>query len=69
MRDLGMSGVHPRAAGRTTVPDPGAPGRPDLVRGGFGPPVPTTAPAGDATCPRAGEGWPCLATVFVFNKN
>ena len=63
MRDLGMSGVHPRAAGRTTVPDPGAPGRPDLVRGGFGPPVPTTAPAGDATCPRAGEGWPCLATA------
>lgn len=64
MRDLGISGVHPRAARRTTVPDPGAPERPDLVRRDFRPPVPTTVLVGDTTYLRTGEGWPCLATVI-----
>ena len=41
MRDLGIRGVHPRAPKRTTVPDPGAPARPDLVRRDFDRPVPT----------------------------
>lgn len=65
VREPGLSGVHPRASRRTTVPGPGpgAPARPDLVRGEFGAPVPTTAPVGDATCLGTGEGRPCLATA------
>ena len=63
MRELGVRGFRPRAAKRTTVPDPGAPARPDLVRRRFNPPVPTTVPCGDITHLRTGEGRPCLASV------
>ena len=42
MRELGMRGVVRNARKQTTVPDPGAPSRPDLVRRRFRPPVPTT---------------------------
>ncbi|MBM6776400.1 IS3 family transposase [Collinsella tanakaei] len=42
MRGLGIRGVVRNARKTTTVPDPGAPARPDLVRRRFRPPVPTT---------------------------
>ena len=63
MRELGVRGFRPRAAKRTTVPDPGAPARPDLVRRWSSPPVPTAVLCGDITYLRTGEGWPCLASV------
>ena len=63
MREPGVRGFRPRAAKRTTVPDPGAPARPDLVRRRFDPPVPTTVLCGDITYLRTGEGRPCLASV------
>ena len=63
MRELGLRGFRPRSSKRTTVPDPDAPARPDLVRRRFDPPVPTTVPCGDITCLRTGEGRPCLASV------
>ena len=64
MRELGIRGFRPRSPKRTTVPDPGAPARPDLVRRRFRPPVPTTVLCGDITYLRTGEGWPCLASVI-----
>ena len=63
MRELGLRGFRPRSSKRTTVSDPGAPARPDLVRRRFSPPVPTTVPRGDITCLRTGEGRLCLAPV------
>ncbi|MCF6412997.1 IS3 family transposase [Collinsella tanakaei] len=64
MRELGMRGAAPNARKVTTVPDPGAPSRPDLVRRRFRPPVPTTVPAGDIAYLRTGQGWLYLATVI-----
>ena len=61
MRELGIRGCRPRSRKRTAVRDPDAPDRPDLVRGRFAPPVPTTVPCGDIAYPKAGEGRPCLA--------
>ena len=52
MRELGISGHAPRSRKRTTVPDPDAPARPDLVRRRFRPPVPTTVLCGDITSPQ-----------------
>lgn len=63
MRELGVRGFRPRAAKRTTVPDPDAPDRPDLVRRRFDPPVPTTVLCGDITYLKTGEGWLYLASV------
>ena len=63
MRELGVRGFRPRAAKRTTAPDPGAPARPDLVRRRFNPPVPTTVLCGDITYLKTGEGWLYLASV------
>ena len=63
MRELGLRGFRPRSSKRTTVSDPDAPARPDLVRRRFNPPVPTTVLCGDITYLRTGEGWPCLASV------
>ena len=63
MRELGVRGFRPRAAKRTTAPDPGAPARPDLVRRRFNPPVPTTVPRGDITYLKTGEGRLHLAPV------
>ena len=63
MRELGLRGFRPRSSKRTTVSDPGAPARPDLVRRRFDPPVPTTVLCGDVACLRTGEGRPCLASV------
>lgn len=64
MRDLGIRGVAPNSRKRTTVPDPGAPPRPDLVRRDFEPPVPTTVLCGDITYLKTGQGWLYLATVI-----
>lgn len=64
MRELGMRGHRPRSRKRTTVQDPDAPARPDLVRRRFEPPVPTTVLVGDITYLRTGEGWLYLASVI-----
>ena len=64
MGELGIRGCTPNASKRTTVPDPRAGSKPDLVRRNFRPPVPTTVLAGDITYLRTGEGWLYLATVI-----
>jgi transposase InsO family protein len=64
MRELGIAGAQPRASKRTTIADPEAPGRPDLVRRRFDPPVPGTFLVGDITYVKTGEGWAYLATVI-----
>lgn len=64
MRELGIRGVHPRSPKRTTVPDPGAPERPDLVRRGFDRPVPTCWLVGDITYLRTGQGWLYMAVAI-----
>ena len=64
MRGLGIRVVVRNARKTTTVPDPGAPARPDLVRRRFRPPVPTTVLAGDITYLRTGQGWLHLAVAI-----
>lgn len=64
MRELGIQGVHPRASRRTTVPDPDAPLRPDLLRRDFESPVPTIRLVGGITCLRTGQGWLYMAAVI-----
>lgn len=64
MRELGIRGVAPHAKKRTTIPDEGAPARPDLVKRDFTSPVPTYKLVGDITYLRTGEGWLYLATVI-----
>lgn len=64
MRELGIRGVHPRTSKRTTVPDPDAPARPDLIRRDFESPVPTVKLVGDITYLRTGEGWLYMAAVI-----
>lgn len=63
MRELGIRGVHPRASRRTTVPDPAAPARPDLVGRAFDRPVPTCWLVGDITYLKTGQGWLYMAAV------
>ena len=64
MREQGIRGCHPRRSKRTTVPDPNAPSRPDLIRRDFSAPVPTTRLVGDITYLRTGQGWLYLSTVI-----
>jgi transposase InsO family protein len=64
MTDLGIEGIQPRKPKKTTIPDPNAKDRPDLLRRCFYPPVPTTFLVGDITYLRTGEGWLYLATVI-----
>lgn len=59
-----MRGCAPNAKKRTTIPDPKAKPRPDLVRRDLAGPVPTCRLAGDITYLRTGEGWLYLATVI-----
>lgn len=54
---LGIRGCTSNAKKRTTVPDPNAKSRPDLVRRDFTSPVPTYKPVDDITYLRTGEGW------------
>ena len=64
MAELGICGVQPRTSKKTTIPDPGASTRADLVRRRFCPPVATTVLVGDITYLKTGEGWLYLATVI-----
>lgn len=64
MRELGIRGCTPNAKKRTTIPDPKAKPRPDLVRRDFTSPVPTYKLVGDITYLRTGEGWLFLATAI-----
>lgn len=67
MRELGIRGCTPNARKRTTIPDPKARPRPDLVRRDFTSPVPTYKLVGDITYLRTGEGWLYLSTVIDPN--
>ena len=64
MREMGICGAVPHEKKRTTIPDEGAPARPDLVKRDFTSPVPTYKLVGDITYLRTGEGWLYLATVI-----
>lgn len=64
MRELGAAGCHPRRRKATTVADPAAPSRPDLIRRDFASPVPTCRLVGDITYLRTGQGWLYLAVVI-----
>ena len=64
MRELGIRGIAPNSRKRTTIPDEGAPSRPDLVRRDFTSPVPTYKLVGDITYLKTREGWLYLATVI-----
>ncbi|MFE5037836.1 IS3 family transposase [Streptomyces sp. NPDC056683] len=66
MRLAGLAGRHRRRRHRTTIPDPHAATRPDLVLRAFQP-DPTavdTRWCGDITCIATEEGWLYLATVI-----
>ena len=64
MSGLGIRGICPNASRRTTVPDPEAPERPDLIRRDFSCPVPTTRLVGDITYLRTTGGSSCLAVAM-----
>lgn len=64
MSEPGIRGICPNASKRTTVPDPEAPERPDLIRRDFSCPVPTTKLVGDITYLRTTGGSSCLAVVI-----
>lgn len=63
MGELGIRGIAPNSRKRTTIPDEGAPARPDLVRRGFAGPAPACKPVGDITYLRTREGWLYLAVA------
>ena len=64
---LGIRGVTPNARKRTTIPDAGAPERPDLLKRDFTSPVPTYKLVGDITYLKTGQGWLFLSTVIDLN--
>ncbi|MGW9209708.1 IS3 family transposase [Embleya sp. NPDC055664] len=65
MRAAGLVGGHRRRGRRTTVPDPHASGRPDLIGRDFTPgPAPVTRWCGDITHLPTEQGWLFLATVI-----
>ncbi|MGW0665278.1 IS3 family transposase [Streptodolium elevatio] len=67
MRQAGLQGRHRRRGHRTTVPDPHATTRPDLVRRDFAPGPSSTGSTrwcGDITYLRTDEGWLFLAVVI-----
>ena len=67
MRELGIRGRTPNVKKRTTIPDPNAKPRPDLVRRDFISPVPTYKLVGGITCLRTGEGRLYLSTAIDLN--
>ena len=64
MSGLGMRGICPNAPERTTVPDPEAPERPDLIRRDFSCPMPTTKLVGGIAYLRTTGGSSCLAVAM-----
>ncbi len=64
MSELGIRGICPNAPERTTVPDPEAPERPDLIRRDFSCPVPTTRLVGDTAYLRTTGGFIYLAVAM-----
>jgi transposase InsO family protein len=66
MRQAGLTGKHRRRRHRTTIPDPHAPTRPDLVLRDFQPDASAldTRWCGDITYIATREGWLYLATVI-----
>ncbi|TKK90845.1 IS3 family transposase [Herbidospora galbida] len=66
MRGLGLQGRHRRRRQITTIPDPAAAGRPDLIGRTFEPDPGglDTRWCGDITYVRTDEGWLYLATVI-----
>lgn len=64
MSEPGMRGICPNASKRTTVPDPEAPERPDLIRWDFPGPVPATRLVGGIACLRTTGGSSCLAVAM-----
>lgn len=57
MAELGIRGCQPNSRKATTVPDEGAPKRPDLIRRDFTSCVPGTRLVGDITYLKTGQGW------------
>lgn len=64
MKELGIQGCQPRAAKRTTIADPKAQKRPDLIKRNFDVAVPTTKLVGDITYLKTSQGWLYLAVVI-----
>ncbi|MFE5211606.1 IS3 family transposase [Streptomyces sp. NPDC056600] len=65
MREAGLTGRCRHRRVRTTVPDPGAGHRPDLLQRDFAPSTRlNTRWCGDITCIATSEGWLYLATVI-----
>jgi putative transposase len=64
MVELGICGICPNASKRTTLPDPDAPERPDLIGRDFSCPVPTTKLVGDITYLKTTAGFIYLAVVI-----
>lgn len=64
MREMGIFGIQKNSSKKTTVADPKAPTRPDLIKRDFTSAVPTTKLVGDITYLKTGEGWLCLCVVI-----
>lgn len=64
MAELGIAGCQPRSLKKTTIQDPNAQKRPDLIGRNFDAPVPTTCLVGDITYLKTGQGWLYLAVVI-----
>lgn len=64
MQELGIAGCQPRSSKKTTIPDPNAVKRPDLIGRDFNAAVPTTKLVGDITYLKTGQGWLYLAVVI-----
>ena len=67
VRELGIRGCTPNVKKRTTIPDPNAKPRPDLVRRDFTSPVPTYKLVSDITCLRTSEGRLYLSAAIDLN--
>lgn len=64
MAELGLRTKYRRTNKKTTVADPQASQRHDLIRRQFYPPTPTTHLCGDITYLRTKQGWMYLSTVI-----